>query len=354
MQLGYGCKQRRILAAETDRTGAIAESIAQDKELTRALLKAVGVPVPRGRPVDNAEDAWSAAQDIGTPVVVKPQYGNQGRGVTTNLTTREQVIAAYAAAREEGSSVIVERFAPGADYRLLVVGGKLVAAARREPAQVIGDGVSTIRQLVDKVNLDPRRSDGHATSLSIIHLDQIAQSVLAAQGYTPDSIPAEGALVLIRRNANLSTGGTATDVTDRVHPEVAARAVEAAKVVGLDIAGVDVVAVDIDRPLEEQGGVIVEVNAGPGLRMHLEPSSGTPRPVGEAIVGTMFPEGDNGRIPVVTVTGTNGKTTTTRFIAHMLKRQGLTVGMTCTDGIYIGDRRIDGDDCSGPNPPATC
>jgi cyanophycin synthetase len=228
VQLGYGCKQHRILAAETDQTSAIAESIAQDKELTRGLLKSAGIPVPRGRPVEDADDAWVAAQEIGTPVVVKPQCGNQGRGVTTNLTTRDQVLTAYAAAREEGSSVIVERFAPGADWRLLIIGGKLVAASRREPAHVIGDGVSTVRQLVDKVNLDPRRSDGHATSLSIIHLDQIAQAVLTSQGHSPDSVPAEGALVLIRRNANLSTGGTAADVTDRVHPDVAARAIEAA------------------------------------------------------------------------------------------------------------------------------
>jgi cyanophycin synthetase len=231
---------------------------------------------------------------------------------------------------------------------VLVVGGKVVAASRREPAQVIGDGKSTIRDLVAEVNRDPRRSDGHSTSLSFIHLDQIALGVLASQGYTPDSVPPTDAVVLIRRNANLSTGGTATDVTDRVHPEVAARAVEAARVVGLDIAGVDVVAIDIGRPLEEQGGVIVEVNASPGLRMHLEPSSGAPRPVGEAIVGSLFPEGEQGRIPIVAVTGTNGKTTTTRVIAHTRKRTGLKVGMTSTDGIYIADRRIDGDDCSGP------
>jgi cyanophycin synthetase len=348
VQLGYGAKQRRILAAETDRTGAIAEAIAQDKELTRALLRAVGVPVPRGRPVENEEDAWAAAQEVGTPVVVKPQYGNQGRGVATNLTTRDQIVAAYHAAREEGDSIIVERYAPGADWRVLVVDGKVIAASRREPAQVVGDGKSTIRDLVVEVNRDPRRSDGHSTSLSFIHLDQIALGVLASQGYTPDSIPPVDAVVLIRRNANLSTGGTATDVTDRVHPEVAARAVEAARVVGLDIAGVDVVAIDIGRPLEEQGGVIVEVNASPGLRMHLEPSSGAPRPVGEAIVASLFPEGMQGRIPIVAITGTNGKTTTTRFIAHMLKRTGLKVGMTSTDGIYIGDRRIDSDDCSGP------
>ncbi len=348
VQFGHGAKQRRILAAETDRTGAIAEWIAQDKEMTRTLLRAVGVPVPDGRPVEDAEDAWAAAREIGGPVVVKPQYGNQGRGVATDLTTREQVLTAYTNAREEGSSVVVERFAPGADYRVLVIGGKVVAAARRDPAQVFGDGRLTIAQLVAEVNRDPRRGDDHATSLSKIVLDPVALSVLAEQGFTPDSVPPVGHRVLIRRNANLSTGGTATDVTDRVHPEVAARAVDAARVVGLDIAGVDVVAEDIGRPLEEQRGVIVEVNAAPGLRMHLEPSVGTPRPVGEAIVSLLFPEGENGRIPIAAVTGVNGKTTVTRLIAHLVHHTGKTVGMTCTDGIRIDDNWIDTDDCSGP------
>lgn len=348
VQLGYGSKQRRILAAETSKTSAIAESIAQDKELTRTLLSAAGVPVPQGRTVDSAEDAWAAAEEIGTPVVVKPRYGNQGRGVATNLTTREQVMAAYAAAREEESTILVEQFIPGGDYRILVVGGRVVAASRREPAHVIGDGTHTVKELIDIANTDPRRSDGHATTLSFIPLNSVSLGVLADQGFTPESVPQANLRVLIRRNGNLSTGGTATDVTDLVHPEVAARAVDAARVVGLDIAGVDVVALDIARPLEDLGGVIVEVNAAPGLRMHLEPSAGTPRPVGEAIVGTLFDEGDQGRIPIVAITGVNGKTTTTRCIAHILRGTGKTVGMTCTDGIYIGNRRIDRDDCAGP------
>jgi len=348
VQFGWGAKQRRILAAETDRTGAIAEFIAQDKELTRLFLASVGVPVPGGRPAHSAEDAWTAAQEIGVPVVVKPQDGNQGRGVATNLTTREQILAAYEAARQESSQVIVEKYAHGNDYRLLVIGGRLVAAARREPAQVTGDGAHTIQELIDRVNQDPRRSDHHATVLSKIRLDAVALGVLKDQGYAPDSVPPAGAVVLIRRNANLSTGGTAIDVTERVHPEVAHRAIDAARMVGLDIAGVDVVAQDISKPLEDQGGVIVEVNAAPGLRMHLEPSAGLSRPVGEAIVATLFGPGENGRIPVVAVTGTNGKTTTTRLIAHILKGTGKQVGMTCTDGIYIDDRRIDCDDCSGP------
>ncbi len=348
VQFGYGACQRRILAAETDRTGAIAESIAQDKELTRTLLAQIGVPVSNGRAVKDAEDAWEAAKEIGFPVVVKPQYGNQGRGVITNLTTREQVLTAYAAAREEGDSILVEKFAPGADYRILVIGGKMVAAARRESAHVIGNGNSTVRELVDEVNRDPRRSDDHATVLTNIRLDQIALAVLSEQGFTPDSVPPAGLRVLVRRNANLSTGGTAADVTDLVHPEVAARAAEAAQMVGLDIAGVDVVVSDIGRPLEGQGGIVVEVNAAPGLRMHLQPSSGRPRQVGEAIVDSLFPEGDTGRIPIVAVTGVNGKTTTTRFIAHLLRSQGHKVGMTCTDGIFVDERRVEAGDCSGP------
>jgi cyanophycin synthetase len=227
VQLGYGARQRRIQAAETDRTGAIAEEIAQDKELTRTLLAAVGVPVPQGRTVADADDAWAAAQEIGVPAVVKPQDGNQGRGVATNLTTREQVAAAYRAALQESQSgqVVVERFALGHDYRLLVVAGRVVAAARREPAQVSGDGVHSVRELIDIANADPRRGEHHATVLSKIKLDTVALAVLSEQGFTPDSVPPVGSSVLIRRNGNLSTGGTAIDVTERVHPQVAARAI---------------------------------------------------------------------------------------------------------------------------------
>jgi cyanophycin synthetase len=348
VQFGYGSKLRRIRAAESDRTPAMAESIAQDKELTRRLLTAAGVPVAQGRVVENADDAWEAAEDIGVPVVVKPQDGNQGRGVATNLTTREQVSAAYQAALDESDSVILEKYAVGNDYRLLVVGGRMVAAARREPAQVMGDGKRSIRELVEIANQDPRRGEHHAKVLSKIKIDAVALNVLTDQGHTPDSVPANGEVVLIRRNANLSTGGQAIDVTDQVHPEVAARAIDAAKVVGLDIAGVDIIARDITVPLEEQDGIIVEINAAPGLRMHLAPSVGDPRPVGEAIIDMMFEPGDNGRIPIVAVTGINGKTTVTRFVAHLLKGNGKRIGMTCTDGIYLGDRRIDTGDCSGP------
>jgi cyanophycin synthetase len=348
VQLGYGSKQRRILTAETDRTSAIAESIAQDKELTRQLLSTAGIPVPEGRPVASATEAWEVAQEIGLPVVVKPQFGNHGRGVTTNLLTEAEVTSAYENARLQEETVVVEKFIEGDDYRLLVVGDRLIAAARREPAQVLGDGKSTIRELVEVVNRDPRRSDGHSTVMSCIRLDEVSEAVLAQQGFSPDSVPKAGHLVYIRRNANLSTGGTACDVTEQVHPELAARAVEAARIVGLDIAGIDVIAKDISLPLEAQRGGIVEVNAGPGLRMHLQPSEGKPQPVGEAIVDMLFAPGDNGRIPVVAVTGVNGKTTTTRLIAHIIAQQGKRVGMTTTDGVYLGARRIDEGDCSGP------
>ena len=355
VQLGWGKNQRRILATETDRTGAIAEGIAQDKELTRTLLAPIGVPVPRGRAVSSVEDALIAAKELGLPVVLKPQSGNQGRGVATDLSAPEQIRAAYTAAHDESSdgSVIVETFAPGEDFRVLVVAGKVVAASRRDSARVVGDGVNTVSSLVASVNEDPRRADGHASALSKIKIDDIALGVLTDQGLAPDSVPETGRIVLIRRNANLSTGGTAEDVTDRVHPEVASRCVEAARMVGLDVAGLDVVALDIGRPLEEQGGVIVEVNAAPGLRMHLEPSKGMPRAVGRDILDSMFPEGQNGRIPVVAVTGTNGKTTVTRFVAHLARTAGRTVGMTCTEGVYVDDRRIETGDCSGPASAAS-
>ncbi|AKJ30320.1 cyanophycin synthetase [Caldimonas brevitalea] len=348
VQFGWGSRQRRIQAAEMDRTSAIAESIAQDKELTKKLLLAAGVPVPLGRPVSDAEDAWAAACEVGLPVVVKPRDGNQGKGVTVNIVTRDHLLLAYAAAHEISSDVMVERFIPGHDFRLLVVGDKLVAAARRDPPHVIGDGRHTIRQLVDQVNQDPRRGDGHATSLTRMRLDDIALARLAVQGYTPDSVPAKGKRVVLRNNANLSTGGTATDVTDDVHPEVAERAIAAAQMIGLDICGVDVVCETVHKPLEEQQGGVVEVNAAPGLRMHLSPSYGKGRGVGEAIVADMFEPGDDGRIPVVAVTGTNGKTTTVRLAAHLLGCSGKRVGMTNTDGVYIAGQRIDTGDCSGP------
>jgi cyanophycin synthetase len=348
VQFGWGSKQQRIQAAETSFTSAIAESIAQDKELTKRLLHAAGVAVPLGRPVEDEDDAWAAAQEIGLPVVVKPRDGNQGKGISVNLTSEAQIRQAYRVAIEYRDDILVEKYLPGHDYRLLVIGDKLIAAARRDPPLVIGDGTHTVRQLVDIVNRDPRRSDGHATSLTKIRFDEIALARLAEQGYDADTVPPRGTRVVLRNNANLSTGGTATDVTDDVHPELAAGAVAAAQTVGLDICGIDVVCDTMLKPLEDQGGGIVEVNAAPGLRMHLDPSFGKGRAVGEAIVNMMFPDGDNARIPVVAIAGTNGKTTTSRLIGRIFESNGLRVGMTSTDGVYIEGRRTDTGDCSGP------
>jgi len=347
VQFGWGSKQRRIWAAEVDNTSAVAESIAQDKDLTKRLLASAGVPVPTGRPVTDFADACLVAEEIGWPVVVKPRDGNQGKGVTVNIVSTDHLEIAYKVAAEHGE-VMVERYLPGNDFRLLVVGDRLVAAARRDPPHVIGDGVHTVRQLVDKVNEDPRRGEGHATSLTKIRFDEIAVARLQVQGLKPDDVPEKGRRVIMRNNANLSTGGTATDVTDDVHPEVAARAIAAAQTIGLEICGVDVLAESVHLPLEDQNGGIVEVNAAPGLRMHLSPSYGKGRNVGEAVINNLYKQGDDGRIPVVAVTGTNGKTTTARLTAHLLATSGLRVGMTNTDGVYVNGRQIDSGDCSGP------
>lgn len=348
VQFGWGSKQKRIQAAETSNTSAIAEAIAQDKELTKNLLASAGVSVPVGDVVRTADDAWCAAQRIGGPIVLKPKDGNQGKGVVANIQTEVEVRAGFVVTQAFGRETIIERYLPGADYRLLVVGNRLCAAARREPAQVVGDGKHTVTELVELENKNPLRGDGHATALTKIRFDDIALAHLASNKLTPQYVPKTGERVLLRNNANLSTGGTATDVTDDVHPDVAASAIAAAQMIGLDIAGVDILCEALYKPLEAQGGGIVEVNAAPGLRMHLKPSYGKSRPVGEDIINMMYPPGEDGRIPVVAVTGTNGKTTTVRLIAHLVNETGLRVGMTSTDGVYINHRLIDSGDCSGP------
>ena len=339
VQLGYGARSRRIWTAETDRTSAIAEGISRDKDLTKTLIKSCGVPVPEGRLVDSPEDACEAATEIGFPVVVKPSDGNHARGVFTNLMAREEVEAAYAAAVVEGSGVIVERYVRGSEHRLLIVGGKLAAAARGEAAKVIGDGRSTINELIDsQINSDPRRGAAEEFVLDIIDLadNPVARLEVSRQGFTPDAIPPAGREVLIVRSGNHTD-----DVTDLVHPETAATASLAARIVGLDIAGVDLVCEDIARPLDEQRGAIVEVNAGPGLLMHLKPAIGQPRPVGRAIVDELFPNGDDGRIPVVGITGSFGKTTVARLIARLLCLSGKQTGLACSDGLFIDRRCID-------------
>lgn len=348
VQFGWGSRQRRIQASETDMTSAVAESIVQDKELTKTLLHAAGIPVPLGRSVESLEDAWNAACEIGLPVVVKPQDSNQGKGVTVNLVDYEQVKTAYMVAAEISDNVLIEKYIPGYDYRMLVVGNKMVAAARRDPPQIIGDGKHSIRQLVEQINRDPLRGEGHVTSLTRIQLDEISLAHLASQELTAESVPVKGMRVTLRNNANLSTGGTATDVTDDVHPDLAARVVAAAQMTGLDICGIDVVCDNVMNSLEKQGGGVIEVNAAPGLRMHLQPSFGKGRAVGKAIIDNMFAPGDDARIPVVAVTGTNGKTTTVRLVANILDKNNMCVGMTCTDGAYVDNQYIDTGDCSGP------
>ncbi len=344
VQLGYGAKQHRIWTAETDQTSAIAESISRDKDLTKTLLSACGVPVPEGQIVDSPADAWKAAQDIGLPVVVKPSDGNHGRGVSTELATQQEVEAAFRLADSEGSEVIVERFVRGNEHRLLVVGGKLAAAVRGESVFLTADGSSSIRQLIDdQVNSDPRRGEAEEFPLDVILIDKnpAAQFEIARQGYTADSVPPKDTRVLIQRNGNV-----AFDVTDEVHPEVAATVALAARIVGLDIAGIDLVAEDISRPLEAQGGAIVEINAGPGLLMHLKPASGKPRPVGEAIVESLFAAGQDGRIPVVGVCGSHGRTRVARILARLLKLAGMHVGLACSDGLFFDKRVVDRRNCA--------
>lgn len=340
VQLGYGARQRRIWTAETDQTGAIAESISRDKDLTKTLLSACGVPVPEGRMVDSAEDAWEAAQDIGLPVVVKPYDGNHGRGVFIDLYSPEEIAAAYAVASEEGDGVIVERSLPGTEHRLLVVGGKLVAATRGDSVSVTGDGVSSVNQLIEQqINSDPRRGSTETDPLNLIRIDSAARLELTRQGLDAESIPAAGREVLIQRNGN-----HAFDVTDEVHPETAAAVSLAARIVGLDIAGIDLVAEDIARPLHEQGGAIVEVNAGPSLLMHLKPAVGTPRPVGQAVVENMFPANDSGRIPVIGICGSQGKTAVAQLLERLLRLHGLYVGLACSQGLYLDGRQVESGD----------
>ena len=348
VQLGYGVYQKRILASETSITSSIAVEMCQEKPLTNRMLRSVGVPVPEGRTVGSAAEAWEAAQDIGLPVVVKPADGNQGKGVSVNLTSEADIREAYDIARQFRTEVLVERYIEGSDYRLLVVNGKLIAAARRDAAQVVGDGTQTVRQLVEQTNQDPHRRPGHSSILTYITLDDAARLVLNQQGLDEECVPAAGEVVRLRTNCNLSTGGTATDVTDEVHPQNARMAELAAQILALDVAGIDILCQDISRPLHEQGGAVVEVNAAPGLRMHLYPTSGQPRDVGTPIVDMLYPDNAPSRIPIIAITGTNGKTTVTRLISHMYDTARWVVGMTCTDGTYIHKERIMAGDCSGP------
>jgi cyanophycin synthetase len=335
MQLGYGKAQRRIWTAETDRTSAVAEGIAQDKELTRKLLSAAGVPVPTGRVVEDESDAWAAALELSGPVVVKPVDANHGRGVSIRIDQEAEVRAAFVRAAVEGSGVVVERFIPGSQHRVLIVGERAIAAAGGEADEVVGDGVSTVTQLVDSANRDPRRGEGSAQLLTLLELNAVALDLLRRQSYTPHSVPAAGARVLLQYHGDLTV-----DETDRLHPEVAAMCVLAAQTVGLDIAGIDVVAHDIGKPLAEQGGAVIEVNASPGLVAHLKPLVGRPRPVGEAIVAQLFAEGEDGRPPVIAVSGTAGTTDVCRLLAEVLSRRPWLVARADGTGLYLGQRLL--------------
>ncbi|SNT11580.1 cyanophycin synthetase [Noviherbaspirillum humi] len=342
VQLGYGIHQRRIWTAETDRTPAISESISSDKDLTKTLLRSCGVPVPEGRAVESPADAWEAAQDIGLPVVVKPTDGNHGRGVATNLTTQEQIEAAYEVAINEGSEVLVEKFIPGHEHRVLVVGGKVVACARGEIVTITGDGRSTVAELIEtQVNTDPRRGDEEEFPMDkvVLERDHVIRLEINRQGFAADSVPPAGREIVVQR-----TGNMAFDITEQVHPDVAAIASLAARVVGLDIAGIDLVTEDISRPLEETGGAIVEINAGPGLLMHLKPVNAAPRPVGEAIVEHLFGPTENGRIPVVGLCGSHGTALAARLIARLLHLNGSFVGLAGSEGLYLNQRQVEKND----------
>jgi cyanophycin synthetase len=344
-QLGWGSKQKRLQATITGATNNIAVGIASDKQLTKTLLDQAGCPVPAGETVTTLAAAQRIARRLGT-VTIKPLDANQGKGVTTACSTPEEVERAFAFARDYGRHVIVEEFLRGRDYRVLVTGRKVAAASWRRPPHVTGDGVHTIRELVEIENRNPARGDGHTNILTRIPLDDIALQVLARQGYGLDAIPADGEAVDLRGNANLSTGGTAEDVTDLLPEETRDICIRAARTIGLDVAGIDIVCQDISQPLHGQRGGIIEVNAAPGIRMHQYPSRGTPRDAGGAIVDALFGE-DDGRIPVIGVTGTNGKTTTTLLIAHAVRVAGLRTGVTTTEGVFVDGRQIAKGDCTG-------
>lgn len=349
VQLGYGSKAKKIQATIASTTKYMGVEIAGDKDITKTILGFHGVPVPKGDSTRHLDTAIRIARRIGWPVVVKPLDASHGRGIVTNIHDEEELRIAFEDAKQYRTSVVVERFLEGHDFRLLVIDHKFIAAAQRVPAHVIGDGMHTIAQLADLANEDPRRGEGHEKVLTKIKLDGATERLLALRHLTFDSIPEKGQMVPLKTTANLSTGGTSIDVTDRVHPANIELAERISELVGLDIAGIDVVAPDVETPIAENGGGIVEVNAAPGFRMHLAPTEGKPRAVGEAVVDMLFPPGTPSRIPIITITGTNGKTTTARLCAHIAKMSGKTVGLTTSDGIYIRNQLVQKGDTTGPN-----
>ena len=347
-QLGYGANQKRIQATVTSETSNIGVEIACDKEETKDLLEQAEVPIPKGDIIRTERGLKEAVDYVGFPLVIKPVNGNHGRGITTNINSLDEALIGFKEAKEISRLVIVEKYITGEDHRLLVINNKLVAAAKRTPAHVIGDGKSTIQELVDEVNKDERRGYGHEKVLTEIDINSLTLEILKEMNMTTESVPKKGEMVKLKSTANLSTGGTAEDITELIHPYNVFMAERISKIIGLDICGIDIMAEDLTKPLNKSGGAVLEVNAGPGFRMHLQPTSGLPRNVGGHVVDMLFPPGSDSRIPIIAVTGTNGKTTTTRLIAHIAKMKGKKVGYTTSDGVYIQNRLLMTGDCTGP------
>lgn len=348
VQLGYGINQRRIQATVASTTSNIAVEIACDKEDTKNILEAAEVPVPRGRIIYDEEDLKAAIDRIKYPIVLKPINGNHGRGATTNIQDWDSALLAFEIAKKHSRSIICEKFITGHDFRLLVINYKFICAAKRTPAYVTGDGSSSLQQLIDKINADPRRGFGHEKVLTQIKVDAVTEKILSDKSLTLESVIPQGEVLLLKPTANLSTGGTSTDVTDYVHPNNIFLAERIARIIGLDICGIDIMASDLSTPLEENGGAVLEVNAAPGFRMHIDPSEGLARNVAEPVIDMLYPPGASSRIPIIAISGTNGKTTTTRLTAHLVKSMGHKVGFTTSDGVYIQNMMMMKGDCTGP------
>lgn len=348
VQLGYGINQRRIQATVASTTSSIAVEIACDKEDTKLLLENAQIPVPKGKICTNDEELELAASRIGYPLVTKPINGNHGKGITTNITNWDDLKIGFEAAKQYSRNIIVEKYITGYDFRILVINYKFVAAAKRTPASVTGDGKHTIQELIDIVNSDPRRGYGHEKVLTAIKVDRFTEQILEEKGFTLDTVLVNGYELLLKPTANISTGGTAEDITDHVHPSNVFMCERIARIIGLDICGIDIMAPDLSVPISENGGAILEVNAAPGFRMHLEPTDGLPRNVAEPVIDMLYPPGSSARIPIIAISGTNGKTTTTRLMAHVCKQVGHKVGFTTTDGVYIQNEMMMKGDCTGP------
>jgi len=347
-QLGYGANQKRIQATVTSETSSIGVELACDKEDTKYLLEQAGVEVPRGDIIRRENSLEETCNYVGYPLVIKPVGGNHGRGITVNVMSYEEALVGFHLAKEISRAIIIEKYIVGDDYRLLVINNLLVAAAVRTPAHIVGDGKLNIQELVDEVNKDPRRGYGHEKELTQITINDLTKSIIKAKGYTLDTVIEKDERLILKDTANLSTGGTAKDVTDIVHPANVSMAERISKIIDLDICGIDIMTTDITKPLSETGGAVLEVNAGPGFRMHLAPTTGLPRNVAVPVIDKLFPKGNTGRIPIISITGTNGKTTTTRLLAHIAKMSGYRVGYTTSDGVYIQNRLLMKGDCTGP------